>query len=83
MKKKKFAHIHVKFVRIWYEFRTNFTKPCVFTHIHSCEMRTKFVPISYEFHMNLIQFSHLVHGPGRIQQRGVVTGLGPRSRSIW
>ena len=30
----------------------------IFTHIHSREIRTKFVPISYEFHANFVQFAN-------------------------
>ena len=50
MEMEKFTQIHAKFVRNLYEFRKNFTKPLVFTHIHSRETRTKFVRISYECH---------------------------------
>ena len=42
MKTEKFAQIHVKFVGNSYEIRTSFTEPCVFTHIHSSEIRTNF-----------------------------------------
>ena len=61
-KKDKFAQIPMKFVRNLYEFRTNFTQTSLFTQWPSTFVRTKFVPISYEFHANPTKFSHLVHG---------------------
>ena len=51
----KFDKIHVKFVRNWYEFRTNEYAKQVCEYRGFYEIGTKFVPISYEFHANLCE----------------------------
>ena len=49
-KTNKLDEIH----RNSYEFHN----ASIFTHIHSREIRTKFARISYEFHVNFIQFAN-------------------------
>ena len=66
---QKFCDNHVKFVRNWYKFRTNFTLPEIFPHIHSPKIRTKFVRI----HVNFFQ---LHANRSRDPQNLVVWGRG-------
>ena len=48
----KFTDIRTKLVQNLYEFHN----ASVFTQIHSREIRTKFLRLSYKFHVNFVQF---------------------------
>ena len=53
-KRSKLDEIH----RNSYEIRTKFHISRKFTQIYSREIRTNFVRISYEFHVNFVQFAN-------------------------
>ena len=88
-KKNEFAHSGVKLVQNSYEFHTNFCIHTLAEHIRSYGIHTKFTLISPHFVTlctgTVQSYGTILPIPQRFlhTQWAVVTGLGPRSHSIW